>query len=118
MQANDTRSVADIEAQLSGAKTLKTKRSVLWRTLEVSPDLVQGTLQSAYAKMLLEAITHLDRSACLAHANALKQMVLNLFGTEFQKLDGIAQSSFRKAAAFLDQQINEPDDRAKKALHR
>lgn len=106
---------SEIEKRLSGTKSLKMQRSILWRALQVSADSVQGTLQSAHAKTLLEAITHLDRSACLAHADALKQTVLNLFGTEFQKLNGNAQSTFRKAAAFLDEEINKPEDRGQES---
>lgn len=102
-------SSSDIESRLSSAKSLKAKRSTLWWALQVAPESLRGTIVSANAKTLLEAITNLDKHACIAHADALRQLLLNLFGTDFQKLDGIGQSTFRKTGAFLDEMINAPD---------
>lgn len=110
-----TPSVSDIETNMSAARSLKAQRSILWRALTLSPAAVQAAIQSLHVKALLEALTHLDKPTCIAHADSLKQLLLSLFGTEFQKLDGIGQSTFRKAAAFLDQQLNEPDNKGQQA---
>ena len=106
----ETLTIADIQGKLSAAKSLMAKRTILWRALRRTPEIVQSAMQPIFAKPLLEAITHLDKSECVRHAEALKQILLGLFGTEFQKLDGIGQSMFRKAAAYLDEQLNKSAD--------
>jgi hypothetical protein len=108
--AGSISSVSDIEQRLSATKSLKMQRTILWRTLQVSPELIHAALISTYTKTLLEAITQLDKATCKSHGETIKQIMLNTLATEFQRLDGISQSTFRKAAAFLDEQLNADQD--------
>ncbi len=110
-----TLSVSDIEGRLSATKSLKAQRSIIWRVLQVSPESIHASIISTYTKTLLEAITHLDKATCNSHCEAIKQLLLNAFATEFQRLDGISQSTFRKAAAFLDEQLNVNEDVSRKS---
>lgn len=110
-------SISDVEGRLSATKSLKAQRSIFWRVLQISPESIHATLISTYTKTLLEAITHLDKATCNTHCETIKQILLNVFATEFQKLDGISQSTFRKAAAYLDEQLNAGEDISREVTH-
>jgi hypothetical protein len=94
-----------IATEMASAKGLQAKRTMLWSVLSTSPEEILASLPSVPIQALLEAITHMERPACIKYADILKQMLLTLFGTEFQKMDRNGKSLFRKAVAFLDQEL-------------
>jgi len=106
-------SATELKTALLGESSQKSKRSMLRFVLGHSPESVIASLDSVVTvKLALEAVTHLDRPSCVANQTPLKELLLHLFNTKFRELDQTGQSMFRKAIAFLDEQLFGTDNKA------
>jgi hypothetical protein len=91
---------------MGSALSQKAQRTALLSVLESSPSLIASTLPSIPVARLLESVTHLKQPQLKRHSKIVKSILLTLFTTEFDKMTSLMQSTFRKAVAFVDQELN------------
>jgi len=108
----------ELGKSLSSLTTQKAKRSLLLVLLTTSPNLIASALPSVPIPRLVEAITHLKQPHLIRYSKQIRDLLLILFGAEFDKMKGIDQSAFRKAVAFLDQELNMQDNQHPAARRR
>ena len=99
-------SAIKLDTRLDSTKSLKAKRSIFCLALTTVPEALRTVLAQLHIKPILEAVAHLDRPSCIAHSETLRQIIHSVFSSEFQKLDNLTQSTIRRAATYLDEQMN------------
>lgn len=81
------------------------KRSLIYQVLRKRPRLVRDVSLEIPAQKLFEAISNQSKSEILKGRNDILGTLLDIFVNKFGTLKGTERTSFRKAVAYIEEQL-------------